>query len=48
MLTKELKVNEGEVFIVINMLMKDVASTNEMQRANALRVLAKIVDPQAI
>lgn len=42
---KELKANENEVFIVISQLTKDVAQDdNEMYKANALRVLTKIID----
>ncbi len=42
---KELKANENEVFVVISQLTKDVSQTdNEMYKANALRVLTKIID----
>jgi len=42
---KELKANENEVFVVISQLTKDVSQTeNEMNKANALRVLTKIID----
>ena len=42
---KELKASETEVFIVISQLTKDVGQTeNEMCKANALRVLTKIID----
>jgi len=42
---KELKASESEVFIVISQLTKDVGQNdNEMFKANALRVLTKIID----
>jgi len=42
---KELKANENEVFVVISCLTKDVSQNeNEMQKANALRVLTRIID----
>lgn len=42
---KELKVNENEVFIVISCLSKDILQAeNDLVKANALRVLAKIID----
>jgi coatomer protein complex subunit gamma len=42
---KELKAKENEVFVVISQLTKDVSQTeNEMYKANALRVLSKIID----
>jgi len=38
-------VRENEVFIVISCLSKDIQqSENEIVRANALRVLTKIID----
>lgn len=44
-LIKELNVSEGEVFIVISCLTKDVQLTdNDVNKANALRVLTKIID----
>jgi coatomer protein complex subunit gamma len=43
--SKELKANENEVFVVISCLTKDIQQTdNEMYKANALRVLTKIID----
>lgn len=46
---KELKVAEHEVFIVISCLSKDIMqSDNEVVRANALRVLTKIIDEQYV
>lgn len=46
---KELKVNENEVFIVISCLSKDIQqSDNDMVKANALRVLTKIIDEQYV
>lgn len=46
---KELKVNENEVFIVISCLSKDIQqSDNEVVKANALRVLTKIIDEQYV
>ena len=46
---KELKVNENEVFIVISCLNKDIQqSENDMVKANALRVLTKIMDEQYV
>lgn len=46
-LIKELNVNENEVFIVISCLTKDVQLTdNDVFKANALRVLTKIIDEQ--
>jgi len=48
-LIKELNVNENEVFIVISCLTKDVQVTeNDVFKANALRVLTKIIDEQYI
>ena len=42
---KELKASETEVFIVISQLTKDIGQNdNEMTKANALRVLTKIID----
>jgi coatomer protein complex subunit gamma len=42
---KELKASETEVFIVISQLTKDIGKNdNEMCKANALRVLTKIID----
>lgn len=49
MLIKELNVNENEVFIVISCLTKDVQVTeNDVFKANALRVLTKIIDEQYV
>ena len=46
---KELKVNENEVFIVISCLNKDIQqSDNDIVKANALRVLTKIIDEQYV
>ena len=46
---KELKVSENEVFIVISCLSKDIQqSDSEIVRANALRVLTKIIDEQYV
>merc|ERR1719464_432391 len=46
---KELKVNENEVFIVISCLSKDIQQAeNDMVKANALRVLTKIIDEQYV
>jgi coatomer subunit gamma len=46
---QELKVNENEVFIVISCLSKDIQqSDNDMVKANALRVLTKIIDEQYV
>ena len=40
-----MKANENEVFVVISQLTKDVGQNeNEMFKANALRVLTKIID----
>jgi coatomer subunit gamma len=48
-LIKELNVSENEVFIVISCLTKDVQMTdNDVFKANALRVLTKIIDEQYI
>lgn len=44
MFIKELKAREDEVFIVTSCLSKDMMSDNNMYKANALRVLAKIAD----
>jgi coatomer subunit gamma len=42
---KELKANKNEVFIVIQCLSKDIQQAeNDMVKANALRVLTKIID----
>jgi len=42
---KELKVHESEVFIVISCLTKDIQNAeNPIVKANALRVLTKIID----
>ncbi len=41
--------SETEVFVVINCLTKDVQqSDNEMQKANALRVLTRIIEDQYV
>lgn len=49
MFIKELKVNENEVFIVISCLSKDIQQAdNDMVKANALRVLTKIIDEQYV
>jgi coatomer subunit gamma len=46
---QELKVNENEVFIVVSCLSKDIQqSDNDMVKANALRVLTKIIDEQYV
>ena len=48
-LIKELDVSMDEVFIVIACLQKDLQTTeNDVFKANALRVLTKIVDEQYI
>eukprot|EP00736_Rhodelphis_marinus_P006261 Rmarinus@m.24789 len=44
MFIKEMTSTAEEVIIVTNCLTKDMTSTNEMYRANAVRVLSKIVD----
>jgi len=41
---KELKINESVQFIVTQSLSKDMSSPNENFKANALRVLTRIVD----
>ncbi|VWU52675.1 coatomer subunit gamma, putative, partial [Hepatocystis sp. ex Piliocolobus tephrosceles] len=41
---KNLPVNEKEIFIVISSLTKDMNSANDCYRANAIRVLSKIID----
>jgi len=44
---KELNANENEVFVVISCLMKDVHQNEQpIYKANALRVLSKIIDDQ--
>lgn len=44
-LIQEIKANENEVFVVISQLTKDIGQNeNEMFKANALRVLTKIID----
>ena len=40
-----MKVKETEVFIVVSSLTKDMNSKEDMFRSNALKVLAKIIDP---
>ena len=46
---KELKVKDSEVFMIINCLSNDIQkSENEVVRANALRVLTKIIDEQYV
>eukprot|EP00922_Rhytidocystis_sp_ex-Travisia-forbesii_P037490 GHVS01055868.1.p1 GENE.GHVS01055868.1~~GHVS01055868.1.p1 ORF type:complete len:859 (+),score=145.05 GHVS01055868.1:321-2897(+) len=45
LLIKSLEVNETEVFIVTSSLTKDMNCANDCYRANAIRVLSKIVDP---
>jgi coatomer protein complex subunit gamma len=45
---KEMKVKESEVFMVIGSLTKDITSSEDMYRANALVVISKIIDPQNI
>ncbi|KJP85848.1 hypothetical protein AK88_04496 [Plasmodium fragile] len=44
LLIKSLPVNEKEVFIVTSSLTKDMNSANDCYRANAIRVLSKIID----
>ncbi|EUD67296.1 hypothetical protein C922_02446 [Plasmodium inui San Antonio 1] len=44
LLIKSLPVNEKEVFIVTSSLTKDMNSANDCYRANAMRVLSKIID----
>ncbi|CAA9988473.1 coatomer subunit gamma, putative [Plasmodium knowlesi strain H] len=44
LLIKSLPVNETEVFIVTSSLTKDMNSANDCYRANAIRVLSKIID----
>ena len=49
MFIKELNANENEVFVVISCLTKDIAQNeNEVYKANALRVLTKIIDDQYV
>eukprot|EP00921_Rhytidocystis_pertsovi_P026805 GHVQ01043190.1.p1 GENE.GHVQ01043190.1~~GHVQ01043190.1.p1 ORF type:complete len:751 (+),score=82.42 GHVQ01043190.1:3352-5604(+) len=45
LLIKSLEVNETEVFIVTSSLTKDMNCNNDCYRANAIRVLSRIVDP---
>jgi coatomer protein complex subunit gamma len=46
---KELKVSEGEVFIVVSCLCKDIQQADsDVVKANALRVLTKIIDEQYV
>lgn len=46
LLLKELNPKETEVFIITSSLMKDISGgSNDFHRANALRVLGKIIDP---
>ena len=46
---KELNANENEVFVVISCLMKDVHQNEQpIYKANALRVLSKIIDDQYV
>ena len=48
-LIKELNVSEAEVFMCISILQKDVQQTeNDVFKANALRVLTKIIEEQYI
>lgn len=42
---KNLPVNEKEVFIVTSSLTKDMNSSNDCYRANAIRVLSQTIDP---
>ncbi|SOV80375.1 coatomer subunit gamma, putative [Plasmodium reichenowi] len=44
LLIKNLPVNEKEIFIVTSSLTKDMNSANDCYRANAIRVLSKIID----
>ncbi|CAI2381568.1 unnamed protein product [Moneuplotes crassus] len=45
---KELRANEDEVFIATSCLSKDMMGENDMYKANALRVLTKIVDKSSL
>lgn len=45
---KELSVESDESLIVINCLMKDMTSKQDLFRANSIRVLAKIMDPSMV
>ena len=45
---KEIKADENEVFIITSTLSNDMRSDNEMHKANALRVLTKIVDQSSL
>ncbi|KAI4838559.1 coatomer subunit gamma [Plasmodium brasilianum] len=44
LLIKNLPVNDKEIFIVTSSLTKDMNSANDCYRANAIRVLSKIID----
>lgn len=44
LLVKELGKDQENVFIVINCLSKDMTSSNQLFQANAIRVLAKVID----
>ena len=48
MFIKELRAKEDEVFIVTSCLSKDMMGDNIMYKANALRVLSKIVDKSSL
>ena len=41
-----MKVKETEVFIVVSSLTKDMNSTEYVFKANSMKVLAKIIDPE--
>lgn len=43
-----MKVKETEVFIVVSSLTKDINSTEYQFKANSMKVLAKIIDPENI
>ncbi|CEM15171.1 unnamed protein product [Vitrella brassicaformis CCMP3155] len=45
LLIKSIKVSETEVFIVTSTLTKDMSSKSDCYRANAIRVLSRILDP---
>jgi coatomer protein complex subunit gamma len=45
---KELRVGPGETLIVVSCLMKDMTSNVPQFRANAIRVLAEIMDPEMV
>jgi coatomer protein complex subunit gamma len=45
LILKELNVKDTEVFIVVSSLQRDISGNVDLFRGNAIRVLARILDP---